>query len=147
MPGRRSGESGSRWCERGPRRTVWHPAPSTVRASAQLTAPSNWSRCSLRARLRCPWRRGCTALTPGPTDAWGNELKPDRARALALDALVRIDEDGAFANLVTPALLRRSQLSERDRGFVTELVYGTVRMRRACDWLVDRFVQRELDLH
>jgi len=25
-------------------------------------------------------------------------------------------------------------------------VYGTIRMRRACDWLVDRFVQRELDV-
>jgi 16S rRNA (cytosine967-C5)-methyltransferase len=42
-------------------------------------------------------------------------------------------------------MLRRAQLSTRDRAFVTELVYGTVRMRRACDWLVDRFVTRPLD--
>ena len=27
-----------------------------------------------------------------------------------------------------------------DRKFVTELVYGTTRMRRACDALVDRFL-------
>ena len=60
------------------------------------------------------------------------------ARRLALDALVRIDEEGAYANLVTNALLDRSDLSERDRHFVTELVYGTTRMRRACDHLVDR---------
>ena len=40
----------------------------------------------------------------------------------------------------------QSSLDQRDRGFVTELVYGTTRMRRACDWLVDRFVIRELDL-
>src|SRR5206468_9683539 len=33
----------------------------------------------------------------------------------------------------------------RDRHFVTELVYGTTRMRRACDWLVGRFVDRPLD--
>ncbi|MGZ4717250.1 MAG: transcription antitermination factor NusB [Acidimicrobiales bacterium] len=69
----------------------------------------------------------------------------DAARRLALDALLRIDQEGAYANLVLPGLLARSSLDQRDRGFVTELVYGTTRMRRACDWLVDRFVMRDLD--
>lgn len=62
------------------------------------------------------------------------------ARRLAVDALVRIDEGGAYANLTLPPMLERSSLSDRDRAFVTELVYGTTRMRRACDWLVDRFL-------
>lgn len=66
-------------------------------------------------------------------------------RRLALEALRRID-DGAFANLLLPSLLENSGLRERDRGFVTELVYGTTRMRRACDFLVDRFLVRELDV-
>lgn len=66
------------------------------------------------------------------------------ARRVAVDALVRIDE-GAYANLVLPLLLERSGLDRRDRAFVTELVYGTTRMRRACDWLVDRFVDRPLE--
>jgi 16S rRNA (cytosine967-C5)-methyltransferase len=66
------------------------------------------------------------------------------ARSVALDALVRIDE-GAYANLLVPSLLDRGRLAERDRHFVTDLVYGTTRMRRACDFLVDRFVMRELD--
>lgn len=65
-------------------------------------------------------------------------------RAVALEALDRI-EGGAYANLVLPPLLDASGLTERDRGFVTELVYGTTRMRRAVDFLVDRFVLRELD--
>jgi 16S rRNA (cytosine967-C5)-methyltransferase len=60
------------------------------------------------------------------------------ARRLALDALVRIESEGAYANLVTNALLDRSALADRDRHFVTDLVYGTTRMRRACDHLVDR---------
>jgi 16S rRNA (cytosine967-C5)-methyltransferase len=66
------------------------------------------------------------------------------ARALALDALDRIERDGAYANLLVPEMLRRSDLEPRDRHFATELVYGTTRMRRACDLLVDRFVAREL---
>jgi 16S rRNA (cytosine967-C5)-methyltransferase len=67
------------------------------------------------------------------------------ARAVALDALVRIDAEGAYANLVLGPLLDRARLSERDRGFVTTLVYGTTRMRRACDWVVERFLMREVE--
>lgn len=64
------------------------------------------------------------------------------ARKVALDALERIEAHGAYANLVLPKMLSRSGLSERDRRFVTDLVYGTTRMRSACDFLVDRFLSK-----
>lgn len=67
-------------------------------------------------------------------------------RRVALDALVRIERDEAYANLALPAMLDRSALAERDRRMVTELVYGTTRMRRACDWLVDRFLDRDVEV-
>lgn len=67
------------------------------------------------------------------------------ARRLAVEALRRIEEGGAYANLLLPSLLERSDLDGRDRRFVTELVYGVTRMRRACDWLVDRFLARDPD--
>lgn len=54
--------------------------------------------------------------------------------------MLRIETGGAFANLVLPELLNRSDLEPADRRFVTELVYGATRMRRACDHLVDRFL-------
>jgi 16S rRNA (cytosine967-C5)-methyltransferase len=66
------------------------------------------------------------------------------ARALALDVLDRID-GGAYANLVLAAALDRSGLARPDRRFATELVYGTTRMRRACDYLVDRFLARPVE--
>ncbi|MFP5320725.1 MAG: transcription antitermination factor NusB [Acidimicrobiia bacterium] len=59
-------------------------------------------------------------------------------RRTALDALVRIEEEGAYANLVLDPVLAGSGLDDRDRRFVTELVYGTTRMRRACEHLVAR---------
>ncbi len=65
------------------------------------------------------------------------------AREVAYHCLQRIDHDGAYANLLLQSELGRSKLSERDRGFVTELVYGTTRMRRACDALIDRFLVKE----
>jgi 16S rRNA (cytosine967-C5)-methyltransferase len=80
-----------------------------------------------------PARRGASPKPPKPVVS---------ARKVALDALERIDVHGAYANLVLPKLLARSGLSERDRRFATELVYGTTRMRRACDFLVDRFMTK-----
>ncbi len=62
------------------------------------------------------------------------------SRRVALDVLRRIEHDGAYANLVLGPALTKSGLGELDRKFVTELVYGTTRMRRACDVLVDRFL-------
>lgn len=67
-------------------------------------------------------------------------MRPPTARSVAMRCLQRIDHEGAYANLVVAAELDGSRLSDRDRRFVTELVYGTTRMRRACDALVDRFV-------
>jgi len=57
------------------------------------------------------------------------------ARSVALVALERI-ENGAYSNLVLPALLRGTVLDARDRAFATDLVYGTVRRRRALDFLL-----------
>lgn len=62
------------------------------------------------------------------------------ARRTAYDALRRIESHGAYANLVMRAVLGSSDLSDADRRFATDLVYGTTRMRRACDALVDRFI-------
>ena len=73
-------------------------------------------------------------LTPAGSDV----------RRLAIDALLRI-EGGARANAVLDEALTASSLAARDRAFATELVYGATRMRRACDFLVERFVLRDLD--
>jgi 16S rRNA (cytosine967-C5)-methyltransferase len=67
------------------------------------------------------------------------------ARGLALHALVLIERESVRANIVVPDLLGGSALEDRDRGFVTELVYGTLRMQRACDWLVDRHLRRPVE--
>jgi 16S rRNA (cytosine967-C5)-methyltransferase len=62
------------------------------------------------------------------------------SRELAFRTLRRIESEGAYANLTMSSALDRSGLSPADRRFATDLVYGTTRMRRACDALVDRFV-------
>jgi len=69
---------------------------------------------------------------------------PRSPRRVALEVLLRVEE-GAFAHLVLPDALRRSELSGRDRGFVTELVSGTLREQRALDGALRRHCRRELD--
>ncbi len=67
------------------------------------------------------------------------------ARGLALACLAEI-ESGGYANGVVPVALDQSTLSTPDRHFVTELVYGTTRMRRGCDFLVDAHLERPADI-
>lgn len=67
------------------------------------------------------------------------------ARRVAIKAMVRIEQDEAYANLVLGPMLERSSLSDRDRGFVTELVYGSTRMLRACDFLIERYLLTKAD--
>lgn len=62
------------------------------------------------------------------------------SRRLALGVLARVQDDGAFANIALQAALRGSDLHERDRALVTDLVYGTLRMLRACEHLVGRYL-------
>jgi 16S rRNA (cytosine967-C5)-methyltransferase len=88
-----------------------------------------------------PGRRGQRARGGWSTKAGGDPS----ARRVALDLLTRIEHGGAYANAVVGPTLERTSLSPSDRRFVTELVYGTTRMRRACDALVDRFVSQQPD--
>ncbi len=66
------------------------------------------------------------------------------ARDLALAALARVDQ-GAWANLVLPRLLARSGLAEGDRAAVTDLVYGSLRMRGALDHALRTLSRQPLD--
>jgi 16S rRNA (cytosine967-C5)-methyltransferase len=71
--------------------------------------------------------------------------RPPSSRAVALAVLDRIDAEGAYANLALSGELDRSGLADADRRFATDLVYGTTRMRRACDHLADRFLARPVE--
>ena len=49
------------------------------------------------------------------------------ARQVAFEALIKIHRDGAYSNLIVDSLLKEnSDLDERDRAFVCNLVYGTL---------------------
>ncbi len=63
-------------------------------------------------------------------------------RALALGVLGAVNRDGAYANLALPSALASSDLATRDRGFATELVYGSLRRQGELDTVVEAAAKR-----
>ena len=70
--------------------------------------------------------------------------RPDRARRAAFDALRAVNGDGAYANLVLPALLRERRLTGRDAAFATELLAGTCRWQGSYDMIIAAAAGRPL---
>ncbi len=65
------------------------------------------------------------------------------SRRAAFTVLRRVFEDGSFADraLHTAA----ADLSQRDRALATVLVYGTVQRKRTLDYILSKFVTRDLE--
>jgi len=68
--------------------------------------------------------------------------RPDASRLLAYDVLHEVNRAGGYSNLLLPKVLSKSSLDERDRGFATELVYGTLRMQGRHDWILSQASDR-----
>lgn len=74
----------------------------------------------------------------------GSHTKPasGSAREVALDILVRVDEQGAYSNLLLNTSLQKSGLSREDSGLTTELVYGTISRMNTLDYVLEEFVSK-----
>jgi 16S rRNA (cytosine967-C5)-methyltransferase len=61
---------------------------------------------------------------------------------LAAYTVMRAVDDGAYANLELPKVLREKRIDGRDAAFATELVYGATRMRGFYDRVVEVAAKR-----
>lgn len=68
--------------------------------------------------------------------------RPDAARLLAFDVISEVNRRNGYSNLLLPQALSASHLDERDRGFTTELVYGTIRMQGLYDYIFSQISDR-----
>ncbi|MBP2652933.1 MAG: rsmB [Firmicutes bacterium] len=66
------------------------------------------------------------------------------AREIALKIIAEVETGGAYANIALARELGRRQLSDQDRRFVTELVYGTVKAANTIDWILSHYSNRPL---
>ena len=68
--------------------------------------------------------------------------KPDAPRVLAYDIISEVNNRNGYSNLLLPQALTASNFETRDKGFVTELVYGTLRMQGRHDWILAQVCDR-----
>ena len=63
------------------------------------------------------------------------------SRKLARQIVQRVLEEGAYSNLVLSKELNNKEIDEKDKGLITEIVYGTLRRKRTLDVLIGNFVK------
>jgi len=60
------------------------------------------------------------------------------AREIALQTLMKIEKDKAFSNILLNSELNKAELSELDKTFVTQLVYGVISNKMAIDYIIKK---------
>ena len=65
----------------------------------------------------------------------------DKAREKALKILAQVHQQGAYANVALARELRQGELTDMDRRFVTELVYGAVKAGDTLDWIIKKYLK------
>lgn len=66
------------------------------------------------------------------------------ARRVALDALLRVEEDDGYSNLVLDKALSQSGLSQRDKALAAALFYGVLESRLTLDYVLKGLSNRPL---
>jgi 16S rRNA (cytosine967-C5)-methyltransferase len=70
--------------------------------------------------------------------------KEKSARQLAWELLFEVDNSELYSNLIVPKALSSSNLEVRDKALVTNLVYGTLRMRGLLDAAIRKHLDRDI---
>ena len=68
--------------------------------------------------------------------------KPDAVRLLVYDILREVNRFDGYSNLLLPQALTASNFEQRDKGFATELLYGTLRMQGRHDYIASQVADR-----
>jgi 16S rRNA (cytosine967-C5)-methyltransferase len=68
-----------------------------------------------------------------------------RSRRLAIEVLTKLEKEGAYVNSALAQALDRTELSARDKAFVTALVMGVMRQRDALDTTISKHSTRPLN--
>jgi 16S rRNA (cytosine967-C5)-methyltransferase len=68
--------------------------------------------------------------------------KPDAVRLLVYDILREVNRSDGYSNLLLPQALTATNFEQRDKGFATELLYGTLRMQGRHDYIASQVSDR-----
>ena len=83
-----------------------------------------------------------TIKTSSPTHG---KTAPANARLLALRVIDSVFSNGAYSNIALNKTFSTNKISDLDRRFVTELVYGCIKAKGTLDWILEQNVSRPLN--
>ena len=63
------------------------------------------------------------------------------ARGQALEVLEEVFQEGAYSNIALNIHLSKSQLTDKDKALVTEIVYGTVARKITLEWILAHVIE------
>ncbi|WLR43578.1 16S rRNA (cytosine(967)-C(5))-methyltransferase RsmB [Bacillus carboniphilus] len=64
-------------------------------------------------------------------------------REVALEALLSIEKNQAYSHLLLNSLIKKYDVREKDKGLLTELVYGTLQNKRRLDFYLRAFIKKK----
>ena len=66
------------------------------------------------------------------------------SRELALQVIQEVNVSGAYSNIALAKAINNNELSDLDRRFLTELVYGTLKAGRTLEWIIEQYSSRPM---
>lgn len=66
------------------------------------------------------------------------------SREICLTALLRMEKDSGYSNLVLKSMLEKSSLNREDKSFVTRLFYGVIEKMKLIDFNISKLSNRPL---
>ncbi|MFX0562275.1 16S rRNA (cytosine(967)-C(5))-methyltransferase RsmB [Bacillus pumilus] len=69
-------------------------------------------------------------------------MKKSNVREVALDALIKLEQNQAYSNLLLQSVMKDKDLADQDKPLLTELVYGTLQNKLALDYMLAPFVKK-----
>jgi 16S rRNA (cytosine967-C5)-methyltransferase len=68
-----------------------------------------------------------------------------QSRKTVLELLTRMEQDGAYSNIILDNTFSRDKLSPRDKGFAAALFYGVLERKMTLDFLIREYSEIEFD--
>ncbi|WP_416731478.1 16S rRNA (cytosine(967)-C(5))-methyltransferase RsmB [Fictibacillus sp. JL2B1089] len=65
-------------------------------------------------------------------------------RAIALDVLLKIEQNQAYSNLQLNQTLQNSNMKSVDKGLLTNIVYGTIQRKNTIDFYLDQLLNKPI---
>ena len=71
---------------------------------------------------------------------WGNNMNNSRLAAIVV--IEKVINENAYSNIVLGLELNKSDLNDKDKALVTEIVYGTLKYKYTIDKILSRFIKK-----